>query len=206
MMLKSVIAAVASAAVLVSAKDNVTQECNPVVSGKLQWFSFNVTGGFVPLGVNASKAGEYVSRDATHFPEVVFESCQKMKMLKGGVMATPYTKLSLKEHKGLCVTHHGSSKNHTGEVTVEKCAKGEKVDKKDQEWGLVYGKEMEGQNATLLARFTEHERVQVLPMVEPFLPVDEHGHGPSFNITRMTVGSAVGYGTLLQIANPKKAY
>jgi len=206
MMLKSVIAAVACAAALVSAKHNVTHYCNPIVSGTLQRFSYNITGGIIPLGVNATKAGELVTRDTKHHPVVVFESCAKVKAIESGAMTTPYSKLSLKEHKGLCVSHNGSSKNHTGELTLQDCEKDVEKVRESQEWNLVYGTEMKGQNATLIAMSTKDEDIHALPLVDQYLPVGAHGHGPPYNITRMTASSTVGYGSLLQIVDPKKEY
>ena len=201
MLLKSLAAALFSAAVLVSAKSgNVTQGCTPVVSGQLQSWSFNTTLGPTPLGVNATKSGAYVTDgNFKHNIHVVYETCSRTRAVDHGAISAPYTRVSLKNDSKWCLTHNAAKKNVSGQLVLEHCSDDVEDAQKTQEFGIFYGKGMKGQNATLSAYKSQKNCFGSLPFVEKYIPAEN-----PINITRMTTGGSMGamYASVLQIGNP----
>ena len=198
MLLKSLAAALFSAAVLVSAKSgNVTQGCTPVISGPLQMWAFNGTEAPIPLGVNATKSGEYVTFGKfKHSLDVVFENCDRTRSVDQGVVTTAYTRVTLKNDNDWCLTHNAAKKNSTGQLVLEHCTKDADENRKTQEFFVFYGKGMKNQNATLVASKSDKHYIGSLPFATRALAKG------NINITLMSSGSVMGYASVLQIGNP----
>ena len=162
MIIKNVVAAVLSVAVLVAAESgNATSKCTPVISGPLQMWRYDGTEGPVAAGANATKSGEHVSDwNVKHPLDVVYEKCT----LIHGAINTPYTRVSLKD-SDWCLTHNGGRMNGTGQLVLERCAKDADEVRQTQAFGLFYGKGMKGQNATLSAYMYGKNMSTALPFV-----------------------------------------
>ena len=201
-MFNSVFAAVLSAAVLVTAK-NTTFTCTPVVSGKLQSWSFNGTDALLPMGVNATKSGEFVSVNVTHPSDVVYERCAVDKDSQVIVGPTSYAHVALKNDKDWCVTHNaGKTKKAAGLLVLERCSTDPNEVGKTQEFGLVYGANMRHQNATLIAQFNTGNCTGSLPVIANF----RDGTQSRKDTPDMVAGmiSVTNGASLLQIGNPKE--
>mgnify|MGYP007016337291 CR=1 FL=1 len=192
-MLKSVFATVVAAAVV--AAKNTTYECSPVVSGTLQSWFFNSTGVPTIVGANATKSGEYLKETMVTEPlEVVFERCEH-QLKHQNATALVSNRVTLK-NKDLCVAHERAGISDDRKLLLAECAQNDE-ERRKQEFHLLYGKGMKGQNATLMVYHPGRNGSVTLPFLGIF--------AKSRHDTNSTVAGMTSWGMeLLQIGNPKE--
>ena len=100
------------------------------------------------------------------------------------------------KNKELCVAHERAGISDGRELLLAECAQNDEKRRK-QEFHLLYGKGMRGQNATLVVYHPDRNGSVTLPFLGLF--------AKSRNDTNSTVAGMVSWGMeLLQIGNPKE--
>ena len=192
-MLKSVIASVLCAAVAVAASGH-NVECTPVISGQLQLWEYNSTSSPMPLGVNSTKSGEYVT-DVTgkgHTPlDVVYESCSD-----GAYVA--YTHVLLEKDRELCVARRNNTTPKT--LVLERCSNSNREVYKKQDFIAYYGAGLKGQNATLFSYAMGGNGGEYM---SPFVGLVKANVTYEGKKELLPVVGMIGARAVLQIGNPK---
>lgn len=198
-MFKSLVIALAASVVAAS---KGKYECSDVVSGSLQTVNYNSTQAPMIVGVNATKSGEYLTSFLVTKPlEVVFEQCMRSTGQEG--VSTVYYRLVAQKNRDLCVTHTPDKRDIDRLLRLEKCEGSTKKGRQTQEFDVIYGKRMKGENATVVA----HERNGTDVRTFPFSMLYETNvtrDGKEVTLDVNGLGSTRTGTELLQIGNPKE--
>ena len=198
-MFKSLVIALATTAVAAS---KGKYECRDVVSGSLQTVDYNSTQAPMIVGVDASKSDKYLtSFNVTKPLKVVFEECTRPTGQEG--VSTVYYRLLSQKDRDLCVTHTPDKQDIGRLLQLEKCEGSTKKGRKTQEFSVIHGKRMKGQNATVVAYESGEKGVRTFPF--PIIiakNVTRDGKKEMLEISGM--GATLSTTELLQIGNPKE--
>lgn len=195
-MFKSLIATVLFAAAFVSAKNKTW--CVPTVSGQLQLWDFNSTDGVRPMGVNETKAGQFVSSlNVKHHLQVEYSLCQR----NDTQYFVGHPQLVVKNNKDLCVGVKRDNDGTGGIFQLQDCASSFTL-KHGVNYDIIYGEALKERNATLLTTRYNSTASETLPFVVTILQ-DVDGGKDKKDYKNVTVAAGENTYSMLQIGNPK---